>query len=89
MKQLLPNVIDLGYDASNGISMINFLAMLASLGADETKLVHDRLEKENKATVVRALRGVNDDEPLLNFVKHFAWRVKANYHEELESSNPN
>ena len=45
MKQLLPNNIDLGYEASNGISMINFLAMLASLGAAETKIVQDRLEK--------------------------------------------
>lgn len=80
MKQLLPNTIDLGYEASNGISMINFLAMLASLGAAETKIVQDRLEKENKATVVRALRGVNDDEPLLNFVKHFSWKIAANYH---------
>lgn len=44
MKQLLPNIVDLGYEASNGVSMINFLAMLASLGAAETKIVHERLE---------------------------------------------
>ena len=86
MKQLLPNTIDLNYETSNGTLMINFLAMLASLGAQETKIVHEKLEKENKATVLRALRGANDDEPLLNFVKHFAWRVVTNYQEELDNN---
>jgi hypothetical protein len=33
MKELLPITINLGYETKSGISMINFLAMLASLGA--------------------------------------------------------
>ena len=33
MKQLLPPTTDLNYETESGVSMINFLAMLASLGA--------------------------------------------------------
>ena len=33
MKHLLPDTLDLNYATSNGIPMIYFLAMMASLGA--------------------------------------------------------
>lgn len=52
MKLLLPNVIDLKFKTSSGLSMINILAMLSSVGAMETKLVLEKLEKETNASVL-------------------------------------